>query len=283
MKIVVADDDPVFLHLVTAKLKSVGFYPITASDAIQAFIAIQRHVPSAVVLDMKMPGGSAEAVLNSMKRSTKTQHIPVIVVSASTDAKTAELSRRLGADAFLPKPVCMQHLSDELLRLVGLGTEGSELTNKVGSEIKVLVADDDILSRRLLQRALSGWDFRIVTAEDGSSAWQSLDSSDPPHIAILDWMMPGMDGLELCRRLRQHPRETYTYVILLTGKGAKEDLVRGLDAGADDYIVKPFHAGELRVRLAAGRRIVELQEDLLNARAALHHRSLPRFSEPVLH
>lgn len=127
--------------------------------------------------------------------------------------------------------------------------------------MKVLIAEDDPSANLLLKRLLFSWGFSIITAFDGTKAWEILQEEDVPQIAILDWMMPGMDGLEVCSRIREREkgREQYTYVIMLTGRSDKEDIVTGIDAGADDYIIKPFHKMELRARLQTGQRIIELQ------------------------
>jgi DNA-binding response OmpR family regulator len=107
----------------------------------------------------------------------------------------------------------------------------------------------------------------VLSVNNGGDALKVMDAPEPPQIAVLDWMMPVNDGLEVCTKLRQRIGQAYTYVILLTAKGEKQELVRGMEAGADDYIVKPFDVGELKVRLGAGRRIIELQDDLLSSRA----------------
>jgi len=99
----------------------------------------------------------------------------------------------------------------------------------------------------------------VVQARDGLEAWRILESAGAPRLAILDWMMPGMDGVELCRRVRAAGREPYIYILLLTARTELEDLVQGMEAGADDYLTKPFNSEELRVRLRAGRRILDLQ------------------------
>lgn len=114
--------------------------------------------------------------------------------------------------------------------------------------------------------SLRKWDYDVVVATNGSEAWAILQQPDAPALAILDWMMPGMTGLEICRRVREQNREPYTYILLLTSKNLKEDVVEGLEAGADDYVTKPFDQNELNVRLRAGRRIVDLQAELLKAR-----------------
>jgi diguanylate cyclase (GGDEF)-like protein len=132
----------------------------------------------------------------------------------------------------------------------------------------ILVADDDPIGRHLLERLLVQWSYDVVVASDGDEAWWTLSREDGPRLAILDWMMPGMDGVEICRELRRQMPQPYTYILLLTAKTQKSDLIEGMQAGADDYITKPFDPDELRVRLRAGRRILDLQEHLIAAREA---------------
>ena len=126
----------------------------------------------------------------------------------------------------------------------------------------ILVAEDDPISRRSTIEILAKDGYRIVEAVNGTDAWRILEQSDSPKLAIIDWMMPGLDGLELCRGLRDRSDGRLAYVILLTAKRERDDVVAGLEAGADDYMIKPFHAEELRARVRAGFRILELQEGL---------------------
>jgi diguanylate cyclase (GGDEF)-like protein len=135
--------------------------------------------------------------------------------------------------------------------------------------MKILIAEDDAVSRRVLEGFLTKWGYEVVATQDGAEAWQALSREDAPQLAILDWMMPQMDGLEVCRRVRDRGAEPYVYLLLLTAKGQKQDVVEGINAGADDYVSKPFDAGELRARLRAGRRILALQGALISARDAL--------------
>jgi len=135
--------------------------------------------------------------------------------------------------------------------------------------MRVLIAEDEAVCRRMLEGLLVRWGYRVALATNGKEAMDVLQEADSPRLAILDWMMPGLDGVEICRELRRQAREPYTYVLLLTAKDQKQDLVAGFDAGADDYLSKPFDAHELRARLRAGCRIVELQEQLVLAREAL--------------
>lgn len=128
-----------------------------------------------------------------------------------------------------------------------------------------MIADDDIISRAVVKALLLKWGYDVLEAGDGIQAWDILKEKDSPQLILLDWMMPGIDGLELCRRLRQLDNNTYHYIILLTGRDSKEDIIGGLNAGADDYITKPFMPEELEVRLRVGRRISDLQQSLNEA------------------
>ena len=128
--------------------------------------------------------------------------------------------------------------------------------------MKILIAEDDLTSRRMLQARLSKWDYEVITACDGAEAWKTLKQEDAPQLAILDWMMPGMDGVEVCRRVRELENESHIYIILLTAKDRKKDLVARLDGGADDYLTKPFNREEMRARLQVGIRTVDLQNKL---------------------
>jgi two-component system cell cycle response regulator len=139
--------------------------------------------------------------------------------------------------------------------------------------VKILIADDSIVSRHLLEATLRKWGYEVMVACDGAEALQILEREDAPALIILDWMMPGMTGLEVCQRIRQRGTEPYIYILLLTSKSQKEDLIEGMDAGADDYITKPFDQNELQVRLRAGTRLVDLQAQLLSAREALREQA----------
>jgi diguanylate cyclase (GGDEF)-like protein len=142
-----------------------------------------------------------------------------------------------------------------------------------GKSVKILIADDSIVSRHLLEATLRKWGYDVAVACDGPEALDLLETDEAPALAILDWMMPGMTGLEVCRRIRQLAREPYIYILLLTSKSQKEDLIEGMEAGADDYITKPFDQHELQVRLRAGKRLADLQAELLAAREKLREQA----------
>lgn len=123
--------------------------------------------------------------------------------------------------------------------------------------MKLLIADDNLVWRNLIQAAVSDWGYRITVVEDGRQALEVLRGEDPPRMALLDWQMPEMDGVEVCRLIKQDPEHPFTYILLLTGRDREEDMITGLDAGADDYLTKPIVAPLLKSRLAAAKRIIE--------------------------
>lgn len=146
--------------------------------------------------------------------------------------------------------------------------------------MRALVADDDTASRLLLQRMLTKWGYDVVTASEGEEAWNILTSDNPPDLAVLDWMMPGLDGVEVCRRIRALDLSSPPYLILLTSRGDKQDIATGLESGASDYVQKPFDHDELRARLLVGRRFAELNSKLLETQRELQRQAL---TDPLTH
>jgi sigma-B regulation protein RsbU (phosphoserine phosphatase) len=128
--------------------------------------------------------------------------------------------------------------------------------------VKILIAEDDRVSRRILETTLTGWGYQTIVTEDGNAAWNVLKGADAPELAILDVMMPEIDGFELCRRVRESNGWIPPYIILLTGRSTKEDVVHGIKAGANDYLSKPFYREELKVRVEVGIQMLELHKSL---------------------
>jgi DNA-binding response OmpR family regulator len=128
--------------------------------------------------------------------------------------------------------------------------------------VRILIAEDDPVSRLLLETHVKRWGHEPVSATDGNAAWAALQEEDAPGLAILDWMMPGMDGVEVCRRARDQPKAPPRYIILLTARADRQDTIEGLGAGADDYVTKPFDAAELRARVNVGVRVLALHGEL---------------------
>jgi len=134
--------------------------------------------------------------------------------------------------------------------------------------MKILIAEDELISRRLLQKTLQEWGYEVLVAENGQDAWEIFQKEEVKFI-LADWLMPAMDGVALCRNIRNSESSGYVYFILLTGKDTKEDIVEGLECGADDYLTKPFDREELRVRLRVGERTLNLEKELLEKNTQL--------------
>jgi two-component system, cell cycle response regulator len=139
--------------------------------------------------------------------------------------------------------------------------------------MKILLADDDPVSLRIMERMLQKCGYEVITAKDGRQAAQELSKKDGPRLALIDWMMPELDGLGLCREVRTRQDGAYIYIVLLTARESQEDIVQGLEAGADNYLTKPCHPLELQARLHSGRRILELEDKLVEAREEMRFKA----------
>jgi diguanylate cyclase (GGDEF)-like protein len=159
-----------------------------------------------------------------------------------------------------------------VIAVVAVPLGGCQLSEQRKTQ-KILIAEDDPVSRHMLRAFLVKWDYEVVAATDGIEALRILESDDAPPLAVLDWMMPGLEGPQVCQRVREHAERPYVYVLLLTARSQKVDLLRGLESGADDYLTKPFDAQELRARLRVGQRILDLQDSLIAAREELRFRA----------
>lgn len=138
--------------------------------------------------------------------------------------------------------------------------------------MQVLVVEDSAVYRKLIGDCLRAWDFGVNLAETGSEAWRILEQPDAPKLVLLDWVLPDLDGIELCQRIRQAGLSVpYVYVILLTSKEGRQNMLDAMQAGADDYLVKPFNELELKARLLVGKRILNLQDELVSARESMRH------------
>lgn len=135
--------------------------------------------------------------------------------------------------------------------------------------MKILIAEDDPVSRRVLEAFLVKWSYEVIVARNGAEAWDELQKQEAPMLAILDWMMPGMDGVQVCRKIREAKDRPYVYILMLTAKERKQHILEGIEAGADEYLTKPFEPHELKAHLLAGRRILDLQDALIRAREEL--------------
>jgi two-component system, cell cycle response regulator len=139
--------------------------------------------------------------------------------------------------------------------------------------LKILIADDEALSRRLLEKTLERAGYEVIAVENGRAAVRQLCQTDGPRLALLDWVMPELDGPGVCREVRRQQADSYVYMVLLTSKESKEDIVAGLESGADDYLTKPFNVDELKARLRTGERILHLEGRLVEAREMMRFKA----------
>ena len=140
--------------------------------------------------------------------------------------------------------------------------------------MRILIAEDDLTSRTMLAGIVKKWGYEAVAVPDGEAAWETLRKEDAPQLAILDWNMPGMNGLDVCRRLRELDRAEPPYIIFLTSRSEKGSIVEGLEAGANDYVIKPYNNEELWARVRVGQRLLEMQTATNNAKKALAHEAM---------
>jgi len=146
--------------------------------------------------------------------------------------------------------------------------------------MKILIAEDEPVSRTLLKTTLTKWGHEVVVCTDGAQAWRVLQGEESPNLVILDWMMPELDGIQVCKKIREEVPDKLVYVLLLTTKGQKEDIITGLRAGADDYVTKPWEPDELQARLQVGARVIELQDNLVKSE---RHRALAQTAGAAAH
>lgn len=252
-RILIVDDDPLIRMIVTKTIEAPGRTFETAGSLAEARKAMDATT-DLVLLDLLLPDGDGRQLLRYAQGSPETARIPVVVLSGSGSDPIRQAAMNAGAAAFVEKPFdpnILSELVDELLAPSATApnpsatgpsdSEGSHRTN-------VLLAEDDDLVAALISDRLARDGFEIRRLEDGESA---LDEAlrEPPDLAILDVMMPKMNGFEVLGRIRSAPQTADLPVIILTGRGREEDVVRGFDLGATDYIVKPFSPAELAVRV----------------------------------
>jgi two-component system cell cycle response regulator len=139
--------------------------------------------------------------------------------------------------------------------------------------MKILIADDELVSRRMLQGLLTMWGHEVIPVADGNAALELLKAPDAPRVGLIDWVMPGQNGVDVCSAMRRDRPEPYTYMILLTAKDAKENIVEGLESGADDYLIKPWDPDELKARLRTAQRILQLEDRLVEARETMRFKA----------
>jgi sigma-B regulation protein RsbU (phosphoserine phosphatase) len=265
-RILVAEDDPVWRELICSRLANWGYEVIVTQNGTEAMTALRKKdAPSLAILDWMMPGMDGLEICRRVREVNRAVYLILLTVRGSKENVVEGLGA--GADDYLVKPFYKNELHARILvglRVMALQTAPPEPSPSTGldtvSKTRILVAEDDSVSRELLCSQLANWSYEVIVTQNGTEAMTTLRKKDAPSLAILDWMMPGMDGLEICRRVREVNRAVY--LILLTARGSKENVIEGLGAGADDYLIKPFDKNELQARILIGLRVMALQVGL---------------------
>jgi CheY-like chemotaxis protein/methyl-accepting chemotaxis protein len=293
LRILLAEDNYLNQKLAITLLERQGHSVILAENGIATLEALEQGRFDLVLMDVQMPEMSGLEATRAIREKERTAggHIPIIALTARALAEDAPRCYEAGMDDYVTKPINRQLLFEAIHRTIGTdslaesdssGMVGAErpaadaersgtITEQPavpaprvrlripGGETKdVLIAEDNPASRQLLESLLRSWGFRVLAAENGNQAWQQFGEHAPPLI-ILDWMMPGQEGTQVCRRIRNTDQGKNAYIILLTARDRRQDIVAGLAAGADDYVIKPFDREELKARIDAGVRVVDLR------------------------
>jgi len=197
--------------------------------------------------------------------------------------QNSDIARNSTAKSKIDQPATAQETAAPARRFSDYrGVRSLSLVLYGGREMRILVAEDSKFCRHLISRCLKDWGFNFVVATDGLSAWEVLEGAWVPTLALLDWVLPGISGVELCQRIRARVQNEYVYTIVLTAKSDRSDLLAAMEAGADDFLSKPFDPAELKARILAGRRIILLQRELINARESLQFAATHDFMTGLL-
>ncbi len=271
-RVLIAEDNLVNQRVAIFMLEKQGHLVRGVMDGTEALNALEKGVFDLVLMDVQMPrlDGLKTTRLIREKENGTGAHLPIIAMTANAMKGDREKCLEAGMDDYVSKPLNARQLADTIQRVMNQVAAGLRpkspgrpaMSTEARQKMSILIAEDDIISSKILEKNLLDWGYEVVLARHGEKAWQALQ--DPAHrMAILDWMMPGMDGPEICARIRRRKKFQYTYVILLSARDRKRDIIAGLSSGADDYMTKPVNYLELRARLQTGRRIIDLEDRLL--------------------
>jgi phosphoserine phosphatase RsbU/P len=255
LTVLVVDDDLTDLKLMHSLLTAAGHQVIEAKDAERALLILTKSRPDIIVIDMELPGMNGLALSRELKRLPKTTGIPVVAVTAYPEHFSQGAASVHGFSAYFVKPINTRTLVQEIMATALRGCESLRST-------PILIADDNATNRHLLRAILEAEGYRVVEVKDGREALALLNTAATPLVALLDWEMPGMEGIEVCRQARAIKDAQPMFLILLTVRDSKRDIVAGLQAGANDYITKPFERTELLARVKIATTMVELQHSL---------------------
>ncbi|MCD4829336.1 MAG: response regulator [Candidatus Cloacimonetes bacterium] len=278
MKILIVEDDSTSSFILGKLVMDYGaphfaFNGKEAVDAVHVALAMKEPY-DLIFLDIMMPVMNGQTALKKIRAAEEASGIAspdcakIVMTTALSDTGNIKNAFLNQCDTYLVKPIVKAKLHEELQKL-----EISKSGEKGNKRMRILISEDDITTRNMLAAGLKKWDYEVVETKNGAEAWDVMQQPDAPQLAIIDWLMPVMDGLEFVRRVQARQAQQLKdgaqqgtvykpYIIMLTIKGEKKDIIAGLGAGADDYLTKPFDPGELWARVEVGRRMVVMQERL---------------------
>jgi sigma-B regulation protein RsbU (phosphoserine phosphatase) len=257
LRILVVEDDPTDLKLTRTVLREAGNEVIEARDAENALSLLEGKKPDVILVDMELPGMNGMELARRLKQDSGTAGIPVIAMTAYPGHYSKGAASEGGFAAYFVKPINTRTLAQQVAS-VALGKRGAS------AKTAVLVADDNEINRKLLRAVLEGDGYSVNVVHDGLAALAALRAATDPVVALIDWEMPGMEGIDVCRQARLRTDGPPMFLILLTVRDGQPDVVAGLQAGANDYVTKPFERAELLARVKIGAEMVELQQSLAN-------------------
>ena len=280
MKVLIVDDDPIILMTISSNLEKWGYQPVTAETGEQAWELMQQpDAPTMIVIDWMLPNGMNGIELCKLLKNRGSLHFSyIIMLTGRMSSDDVVIGLNSGADDYLIKPVDASELKArvfagervlnkyEELKQTPISQQNNEIakfTKPISfSAPQLLIAEDDPVSREVIKENFQRWGFNPIVASNGQEALDGFKRCEGPFLAVIDWMMPELSGVEVCREIKKIAEDGSCYLILLTAKTQREDVVQGLESGADDYLCKPFHAAELRARLDVGIRTLSANRHL---------------------
>ena len=277
IKVLIVDDDPVILATLEDNLRKWQYEPVISNTAENAWDILQKpDAPQMVIIDWQLPHMNGIELCKLIKNQENGFRY-IIILTGRMTSEDVVTGLESGADDYIVKPADAMELRARLLagrRIVERFQTKLHPTqpkyenlNKIAVENnflspKILIAEDDPVSSEVLKENLNRWGFSTISSQNGFEAIEAFQQHKGPLLAIIDWMMPGLSGLDVCRTLKQQSENGMCYLILLTAKNQKDNIVEGLESGADDYLSKPFHAAELRARINVGIRMLAVNRHL---------------------
>jgi putative two-component system response regulator len=271
-KVLIVEDNAMNMELTLTLLEQAGCRAIQATNAEAGIELAKTESPRLILMDVSLPGMSGLAAVRALKQDTTTKNIPIVVMTAHAMRGDEAKAVQAGCDGYLAKPINTRKFSEIVARFVESKRAGAEANGKMVEPQSILIVDDDAVNRELLEGFLESFGHRTESAADGVEALARLhgdESRKMPDLILMDVMMPGMNGYEVTRSIRQDPAISDLPIVMVTALTSKADRLRAVEAGANDFIAKPIDQTELRVRVTSLLKMKEAQDNLKQYRAEL--------------